>query len=558
MSHGMKALILLVVICICCWHGNAYNTDGGHRLSEQSLSHEDDDPEYSEREDSLPQPTYEEMDREAEESMDPQDQTDDLTNQDAINQETEDQMDQDLEDPMDQGPVAAKSCEQDGCKHGGTCDSRTGQCSCTMGFSGLTCEEYDTHKLMEKKFNDTNGLRKCTLMDKETKPCSDEGFLCPFVDCPPCRPCEEKVEKEFQSGDLRGCIMEALCQNTGPIKFVGVCDPSCQKIQIKKLSEGLYAGCEKEECINAIGCPTRPNITACQELISKPHWCAGCVDYEVKDHSIIEEQKCEEHLCKTWEPEGNTCKVGCVPYVINATECENDICFKKGEMQKDSATCTAVEKCQPQTVEEVERALHKCLVVPGKYNELLTSVPCKKCYGSVKIEILTCPSFLALELRCIPKQPEICQKFENSRECHSFEESFGCSLALAERCPQECTNYTECHCRPSPKSCPPGLKLVKVDCDMSDKQIRSNPICAEERCPKSYGGIRKLNQCQPESCEVCPDMDGAEITLNEQWLNKEFCNSDMECCHGCRHAKDVARCPTGWDDEKKKRCGCKS
>ena len=152
-------------------------------------------------------------------------------------------------------------------------------------------------------------------------------------------------------------------------------------------------------------------------------------------------------------------------------------------------------------MEEIERTLDKCLVVPAEYNTYLNSETCNKklsCDGSIVIDILTCPKLLAYELRCIPRPPEICKRIENPRECYSFEEGFGCSLALAKRCPQECKNYTECHCRPSPKSCPPGLKLARVDCDMSEEQIRSNPICAEERCPKSYDGIRKLNQCQLE------------------------------------------------------------
>ena len=112
----MKALILLVVMCICCWHGNAYKSDGSVRLRERSPFQEDDDPEYDETEDPMDEGMDEGMDEEADDSMD---------------QEAQDSMEEDKEDP-----VASKSCEQTGCKHGGTCDSRTGQCSCAMGFSG--------------------------------------------------------------------------------------------------------------------------------------------------------------------------------------------------------------------------------------------------------------------------------------------------------------------------------------------------------------------------------------------------------------------------------------
>ena len=113
----MKALLLLVVMCICCWHGNAYKSDGSVRLRERSPFHEDDHPEDDETEHLMD----ERMDEEADDSMD---------------REAQDSMEEDTEDPMDEDPVASKSCEQTGCKHGGTCDSRTGQCSCAMGFSG--------------------------------------------------------------------------------------------------------------------------------------------------------------------------------------------------------------------------------------------------------------------------------------------------------------------------------------------------------------------------------------------------------------------------------------
>ena len=44
------------------------------------------------------------------------------------------------------------------------------------------------------------------------------GFICPWVDCEPCLPCQEKEKTMFKSGDLKGCIMEEKCGPTSVIK----------------------------------------------------------------------------------------------------------------------------------------------------------------------------------------------------------------------------------------------------------------------------------------------------------------------------------------------------
>jgi len=409
-------------------------------------------------------------------------------------------------------------------------------------------------------------------MDLEAKRCSKTGNLCPWVECPPCLPCQNKTQQFFKTGELEGCVLEEKCVDTGPIKYNeqrdGKCDTLSGCYAIKKSSgkesSGLYKGCYVEECVNAIKCPGKPKLDpadSCgKELKESPHKCSYCTYYTVVPRNKTTD--CGE-LCPKWAIEDGECKEECHDYKKTSPENDDPLCKKK-ITSKDPETCTKQDIFIPKEAKDFPE---KC-IYDGKQPlpwYLNSSKPCAdlECQKTGDYRLISNDPCRGMYLiKCEGPPPNPCEQLD-TKICDSYLESRPCNDNEKKKCPKECASplAKECKCVGPPVECPEeeGMARVEAECPLTSEQCANDPDCCDKKCPIGIGtnGPRKTYKCAKESCEVCATMEGAQLLPNENWLNLEYCNSDKDCCTGCKDAKEVFACPSKWSQKKKTRCGCK-
>jgi len=449
---------------------------------------------------------------------------------------------------VDGSPPPPNVCQDGDCHHGGVCIDGMG-CNCQPGFNGHSCENYDKDDLLKNHYNSTEGARKCTEMDQGSQSCSEQGFICPWVDCEPCLPCQEKEKTMFKSGDLKGCIMEEKCGPTSVIKGEE-CDCDSQKV-VMPSSKAEEKGCEVETCVMCP--PPPPPIDACHEVIEEKPPC-GCATYKQipkqELDTFTQHKKCGDKCAKIGLVDGQ-CEVICVDFTKEG-ECDQD-CQEAVET-KDIKTCTAQVTCIDLSAAKIAEKNDQCVSKPfgdGAFHGDNCGCPINEEYQLNKHQ---CPD--TLHLTCKTKS---CEAFK-TKECPHYKIATHCSAEEQARCPEKCTKplAVDCSCPDPIENCPEGSELGWKPCPLSQEECANDTKCCDKICPEegSKDGKRRERTCTKESCEVCSDMDGAQLKEGEKWLNLQHCNSDERCCIRCRPAEEVYTCPTSWSQGKKARCEC--
>jgi len=393
-------------------------------------------------------------------------------------------------------------------------------------------------------------IKKCSQMDKDTGKCSNTGNLCPFVDCPTCLPCQKKIVTKYETGEFEGCVKTDKCSEKTTIKLK---EETCGECQFKDVVKGTgpEEGCEKEICKNDLSKCKTLNATVCQARIpsSGKNKCDFCEDLRNKfwNETTNPEETCEKS-CRTLAEINGECVTKCKPWPETACD---EKCKKIVIKNEDHDTCTRKVECVPKTCKEIATETGECVFKKDSgflFHELGKACTCPEGHQRSDMPDHSCTGCKIANCEPIPcTAPVTCTK-------HEEEYPFYCKEEERKRCPDYCTKSKQCQCREAPRDCPDGLVLEKKDCpcDLHEK-------CCDKICPDDLreGDKPKTQKCVPESCEVCSNMAGAQLVSNVNWDNLEYCNSDKNCCTGCKDAKEVASCPSNWNEGKKKRCGCK-
>jgi len=447
------------------------------------------------------------------------------------------------------------------CLNGGSCDGY-GTCTCTKGFFGPKCENWDEPEPVpaapepaapepaapepaapEPPVPEPAAPVRCTEQDKLTKNCSTDGYLCPFVECDVCLPCQKRVSEKYTSGILNGCVKTEKCGEKTPIPTT--CDEQCTE-KIVSPGDGPLEGCEVEFCREK-ECPKMPEVTPCLVKKRVDSTCKHCESYVVEPVK----NKCAEDQCFTATPENGECKIECKP-PTPTNSCDKE-CEKETDALVDKEKCTKQVTCKKMDCQELsekrkEETSQGCVL--GEDNKAGPECQC--------------------ELGFMPKGAPVCDKCM-AISCHR---NFSCpepvtqcgkkyeSLVEVEANPIEkklckMEKKKECLCTGIPESCGEGMELEVTPCPLTDEDCDGDKECCDTKCPVNSDGNREHKQCVPMPCLVCPDDKGAKLYLDEPWKNEEFCNSNKECCDGCKDATEVEVCPVEWSVQRKAFCKCK-
>jgi len=429
------------------------------------------------------------------------------------------------------GPV---KCTFANCGPGFCDETVVKRCVCPTGYSGERCEV-------------KNG-RTCTDGEKQhAGTCSKRGFLCPWVHCDDCERCEEKVATKYASGDLEGCIKDEKCvlKNGGVVKYQGK-DCSCEK----ELVNVTLGKCLIETCRNKVCPEPPPPKDPCHEVKPKKNNCE-CDTYRQVHRSEFKQlgPNCGDR-CTKYEVVDDECQPTCVDYeeVTTKKKC-NENCQEAIE-KKDAATCTKEVTCQDLEPGKIAELTGTCVLNLRGTPEFL-GASCGTCPPPETIDLKDHKCTGLMEVICIDSPT--CQKTE---DCQPYEEPTSCTAEYAEKCPDECKKPFSCRCPDPVKECPAGTQAYYANCRLTNEECEKDPECCEQLCPTVKNGRRMEKECV-DSCEVCSYMEGVTMSVAHQtWRNKQFCNSDEECCQRCMDASVVDTCPSDWSSEKKTKCKC--
>jgi len=390
----------------------------------------------------------------------------------------------------------------------------------------------------------------CSEAELQVKNCSnyvDENgklkqYLCPFVDCRECLPCEERKTEKYQSGKFKDCIKNEECTNKHILQLKKKCDSHCEK-QIVVAGEGEEKGCQKYACVgNQDVCPERPTepLKECHfwdEITNntKDGRCSHCTYFVQKKKEIVR-PTCRDNECEVPEPEETStqciysCKVA--EEVGDCDECHDKTLGRPRLF--DNGTCISQVECTKRACEpkncEFKDYSYAVQQVPidcnCKAGETLSMVRKKcGCFGIQCSESLECTETVA-----------VCKSYEK-------EEWHQCSQRLPQCIRKLCTNGKEkcCTCEQY-ETCPEGKRESYGECPVPAESCDNGDECCKKLCKKVNGKWQK--PICVWDCEVCPP-------------KRETCNSDLECCPGCWDARNSDKCPSDWSQEKKQTCRCK-
>jgi len=424
------------------------------------------------------------------------------------------------------------------CLNGGTCTATgpgTQKCECNNGFEGVKCE----NRLTTEPPEETPTPCKTGEMN-----CSESNYRCPYVDCPTCLSCQERIYERYTTGPYKGCVETEKCGEKKLIELEKPCT-GCQVKDIKNQSYPLldeWGDCQVEYCRHE--CKPheiRPQPNGCQELVvdeDNKHQCSGCNNYKVKPVDVY----CLKDKCAKRVVDENECRTSCVNWTI-ASPCDKDCQVQTEEGVKNEETCTIEVKCEDRSCESLDRASDQCIMkkVPNKNDT-------KRCtceFGEVSRIAVKCGICVAVTCEV---NPPPCPENPKCGRYHT-KVKINCLENQKKYCSTECQDPWECHCRSPRTSCPPSHNPVKRKCPTDCGN------CCEEICERNDQGNLEETDCEL-NCRVCPGDEGASLKTGK-WENKEYCHADKECCTGCLLASNPnVICPSNWNDAKKQVCGC--